>query len=54
MKTPPSLCSGNSFQAITFPVSVSGRLFKADDDKFQGDHPIGVISYGYWLRRFGG
>ena len=44
--------SGNYFPVLGVTAAI-GRLFTADDDKFQGGHPYAVISYGYWLRRFG-
>ncbi|MCW5966609.1 MAG: ABC transporter permease, partial [Bryobacterales bacterium] len=31
-----------------------GRLLTADDDVTPGAHPYAVISYDYWMRRFGG
>jgi predicted permease len=45
--------SGNYFPVLGVQAA-RGRLFTADDDKLQGGHPLAVISYGYWLRRFGG
>src|SRR6185369_10484925 len=31
----------------------AGRLFTQDDDSTPGAHPLAVISYGFWERRFG-
>lgn len=31
-----------------------GRLLTADDDVKPGAHPYAVLSYDYWIRRFGG
>ncbi|HSM77691.1 MAG TPA: ADOP family duplicated permease [Bryobacteraceae bacterium] len=31
-----------------------GRVFTEDDDKTPGAHPLAVLSYDYWQRRFGG
>ena len=31
-----------------------GRLLTASDDLKPGRHPVAVISYDFWLRRFGG
>jgi predicted permease len=46
------LVSGNYFQAFkTYPVL--GRLLTSDDDRVVGGHPVAVISYGCWERRFG-
>lgn len=30
-----------------------GRLFSEQDDKVPGAHPVAVLSYDYWSRRFG-
>src|SRR5260370_24514176 len=30
-----------------------GRLFTEDDDLEPGAHPVAVLSYDYWTRRFG-
>jgi predicted permease len=47
------LVSGNYFPVLGVNAAV-GRLFTADDDKFQGSHPVAVLSYGYWQSRFAG
>jgi len=47
------LVSGNYFGVLGVGAAL-GRVFTADDDKFQGAHPHAVISYGYWQSRFGG
>ncbi len=47
------LVSGNYFPVLGVKA-VIGRLFTADDDKWQGSHPVAVLSYGYWLSRFAG
>jgi hypothetical protein len=31
---------------------VLGRTLTPDDDKLAGAHPVAMISYGYWKRRF--
>ncbi len=45
--------SGNYFPVMGVSASI-GRLFTASDDRFQGAHPIAVLSYGYWQSRFAG
>jgi len=30
-----------------------GRLISADDNRVQGGHPVAVLSYGFWQRKFG-
>ena len=47
------LVTGNFFEVLGVQPAV-GRLFNAADDQTPGGHPIAVISYGYWQRRFGG
>jgi predicted permease len=47
------LVSGNFFEVLGVQPAL-GRLFNAADDQTPGGHPIAVISYGYWQRRFGG
>jgi hypothetical protein len=41
------LVSGNYFETLGVNV-VIGRVFTVEDD------PVSVISYGFWMRRFGG
>ncbi len=31
-----------------------GRVFTPDDDRIPDGHPIAVLSYHYWIERFGG
>src|SRR5262249_25886575 len=47
------LVSGNYFEVLGVAPSV-GRLFNASDDRTPGAHPLAVLSYGYWQRKFGG
>jgi predicted permease len=47
------LVSGNYFPGLGLTAAI-GRVFTSQDDQFQGTHPIAVLSYGYWQRRFGG
>src|SRR5579872_1819033 len=46
------LASGNYFSLLGVKP-VIGRLFSADEDRVPDGHPVAVISYGYWKRRFG-
>jgi predicted permease len=47
------LVSGNYFPVLGVKAAM-GRLFTANDDKWQSGHPVAVLSYGYWLSRFAG
>ncbi|HLE64288.1 MAG TPA: ABC transporter permease [Pyrinomonadaceae bacterium] len=44
--------SGNYFQVLGVNAW-TGRLFTQDDDRIPGGHPVAVISYRFWERRFG-
>jgi len=46
------LVSGNYFDVLGVRP-YAGRLLNQDDDRNPGAHPIAVISYGFWERRFG-
>jgi len=48
-----SLVSGNFFDVLGVRPAL-GRMFSMDDDRVQGAHPVVVLSYAYWQRRFGG
>jgi predicted permease len=45
------LVSGAYFSTLGVQP-VAGRTFAADDDRVPGGHPVAVISYDYWQRRF--
>jgi predicted permease len=45
--------SGNYFPVLGVSAA-RGRVFTASDDLIQGDHPLAVLSYGFWQTRFGG
>src|SRR5947209_9356491 len=45
--------SGNFFDVLGVRP-VLGRLLTPDDDRTPGQHPVAVLSYYYWRRRFGG
>jgi predicted permease len=47
------LVTGNYFETLGVPA-MRGRALTPDDDRVPGGHPIVVISYGAWQRRFGG
>jgi predicted permease len=47
------LISGNTFDVLGVTPMV-GRAITADDDRTPGAHPIAVLSYSYWQRRFAG
>jgi predicted permease len=47
------LVSGNYFDVLGVRPAL-GRMLNAADDRVPGAHPIAVLSYGYWQRRFGG
>ncbi len=47
------LVSGNYFDVLGVRPA-AGRLFNQSDDRTPRGHPIAVLSYGYWQRRFGG
>ncbi len=44
--------SGGMFGAFGL-LPVLGRLLTAGDDVTPGAHPYAMISYDYWVRRFG-
>jgi predicted permease len=47
------LVSGNYFEVLGVR-SVLGRTLDDTDDQRPGAHPVVVLSYGFWQRRFGG
>lgn len=46
------LVSGNYFEVLGVKAW-AGRLFTEDDDRTPSAHPVAVLSYGFWERRFG-
>lgn len=46
------LVSGNFFDVLGVRPW-AGRLFNQDDDRVPGAHPVVVLSYDFWDRRFG-
>jgi predicted permease len=47
------LVTGNYFDVLGVRAA-AGRFFVADEDRTRGTHPVAVIGYGLWQRRFGG
>ena len=47
------LVSGNYFDVLGVRAA-EGRLLAPSDDLREGDHPLAVLSWGSWQRRFGG
>jgi predicted permease len=49
---------GEVVSPLYFPVlgvlPLIGRTFAADEDRTEGEHPIAVLSYDLWQRRFAG
>ncbi len=43
--------SGDAFQVMRVPP-VIGRVFSSEDDRVPGGHPVAVLSYEYWRRRY--
>ena len=50
---PGELVSGSYFDTLRVKPAI-GRLLAEEDDGSEGAHPVCVISYGLWQRRFGG
>jgi putative ABC transport system permease protein len=48
-----AVVTGNYFQALDVKAAL-GRTFLPEEDEVPGSHPVAVISYGLWQRRFGG
>jgi putative ABC transport system permease protein len=47
------LVSGNYFSALAVTPAL-GRTFAADENDAPGAHPVAVLSYAFWQRRFNG
>ncbi len=45
------LVSGNYFETLGVRPAI-GRVFSLEDDRTPGAHPVAVLSFGYWARRF--
>jgi len=47
-----SIVSGNYFDVLGVRP-LTGRLLSAADDRTRDSHPVVVLSYGFWVERFG-
>lgn len=47
------LVSGNYFDVLGVGAA-AGRILSPDDDRTPGSHPVVVLSYAFWQRRFAG
>jgi len=47
------LVTGNYFTGLRLDPAL-GRLLTPEDDKVPGGHPVAILSYAFWQRRFGG
>ena len=47
------LVSGTYFSVLGVTAAI-GRTFTPDDDRVPNGHPIVMLSYSFWKRRFGG
>jgi predicted permease len=45
--------TGTYFEVLGVKPSL-GRLISSEDDQLRGGHPVSVISYPFWQKRFGG
>ena len=50
---PAEVVTGNYFPLLGVPA-LHGRTLLPSDDVVPGGHPVIMLSYGYWQRRFGG
>ena len=50
--TDGQLVSGNYFSLLGV-TPIAGRAISSEDDVVPNGHPVAMISYGYWKRRFG-
>jgi predicted permease len=51
-RVPGMLVSGNYFSTLGVNAAL-GRTFLPDEDATPGTHPVAVVGYGLWQRRFG-
>lgn len=50
--SPGQLVSGGYFRVLGV-APVLGRAIGPEDDRIPESHPVAMVSYGYWKRRFG-
>ncbi len=50
---PAEVVTGNYFPMLGVPA-LHGRTLLPSDDVVPGGHPVVMVSYGYWQRRYGG
>ena len=50
---PAEVVTGNYFPLLGVPA-LHGRTLLPSDDVVPGGHPVVMVSYGYWQRRYGG
>jgi predicted permease len=48
-----SIVSGNYFEVLGVRAML-GRVLSPADDRVPGDHPVAVLTHGFWIERFGG
>jgi macrolide transport system ATP-binding/permease protein len=48
-----ALVSGN-YYSLLGEAAALGRTFRPEEDRTPGSHPVAVLSYDFWQRRFGG
>jgi predicted permease len=51
-RTGVSLVSGSYFSTLGVQAAL-GAVFTSEHDRLPGEHPVAVLSHGFWLRRFG-
>jgi predicted permease len=47
------MVSGNYFQVLELQPAL-GRLFDPNDDRLVGEAPVALLSYDFWMSKFGG
>jgi predicted permease len=52
-RTAGEIVSGNYFEVLGISA-YAGRTLTPDDDRTPGGHLVAFLTYGYWIRQFGG